>query len=161
MHSLPIASFRFYVDLDRTHSPEQEGLWSDAALISRMLDDAEWPILFQEMVAAMNDRGRPPTSLEVEIDETRARIALAQFKRARWARAVRLGGTHGWVWNDRGLSDDDWRDRYDVRTEFEPPIGIIRFSAPDAAMMEFGSLAPFEPIKPHKPHKPHSSQEAS
>lgn len=161
MHDLPIASFRFYVDLDRTLSPEQEGLWSDAALISRMLDDAEWPILFQEMSAAMNDRGRPPTSLEAKIDETRARIALAQFKRAGWVRVVRLGRINGWVWNDRRLSNDDWRARYNARSEGAPQFPIIRLSAPEAAMMEFGALAPFKPSDPIKPHKPHSSQEDS
>ncbi|HRO33053.1 MAG TPA: recombinase family protein [Brevundimonas sp.] len=161
MHDLPIASFRFYVDLDRTLSPGQEGLWSDAALISRMLDDAEWPILFQEMVVAMNDRSRPPTATEAEIDETRARIALAQFKRTGWARAVRLGGTHGWVWKDRGMTDDQWRARYDARTEFGTSPVIIRLSAPEAGMMEFGVLAPFEPSDPIKPHQHQSSQETS
>lgn len=145
MHDLPIASFRFYVDLDRSLSVEQEGLWRDVALISRMLDDAEWPVLFQEMVAAMNDRGRDADREEVEIDETRARIALAQFRRSKWARAVRLGGTHGWVWSERPLSDDQWRARYQVRDEFRAPMAVIRLSAPEASVMELGAnLEPLE-----------------
>jgi DNA invertase Pin-like site-specific DNA recombinase len=144
MHGLPVASFRFYVDLDRNMSADQEGLWRDAAVISRMLDDADWPIPFQEMVEAINDRGRPTDRQEAEVDERRAKVALAQFRRREWVRAVRLGSSHGWVWMERHLSDDQWRARYEARDLFDPPIAIIRLSAPEADMVELG--ANLEPL---------------
>jgi DNA invertase Pin-like site-specific DNA recombinase len=139
MHGLPIATFRFTVDLDRTQSPEQEGVWRDAALIGRLLDDAGWPVSFREMIDAVNDRGRPTDAGEAEIDETRARIALAQFRRDGWVRSIVLGlHERGWVWNDRDVSDDEWREEYARRAEIDPPIGIIRLGAPDAAVIVIG-----------------------
>ena len=147
MHDLPIATFQFYVDLDRTLSAEQEGLWRDVAVIGRLLDDADWPVLYQEMIDAMNDSGRPTDAREREIDETRARIALAQLRRDKWARAVRIAKTHGWVWDDRDISDDEWRDRHERRQAAAEPIdgalasgsiGVIRLSAPEAHVVVIG-----------------------
>jgi site-specific DNA recombinase len=136
IHDLRVATFQFYVDLYRPETPEEEQLRRDVGLIGRMLDDADWPILFQEMIDALNDRGRMPDEAEREVDETRARIALAQYKRGKWVRAVRLSNTHGWVWTDRQMTDLEWRDRYERRSEFTPPIGIIRLSAPEAAVVQ-------------------------
>jgi DNA invertase Pin-like site-specific DNA recombinase len=149
MHDLSVATFKFYVDLDRSLSPEQEGLWRDAAIIARMLDDADWPIQFQEMVEAMNDRGRETTTLERETDETRARIALAQFRREDWVRSIHIGGqTRGWIWSERNLSDDEWRERFRRHTEEPAPpeegvrasgqIGVIRMSGPEAHVVVVG-----------------------
>ena len=149
VHGLPIATFRFYVDLDRTVSPEQEGLWRDAAVLGRLLDDADWPVTFAEMIAALNDRDRKTTALEDEVDETRARIALAQFRRDGWVRSVRLGRTdRGWVWDERDISDDEWRERYEQRVHAVPvlgdgihatgTIGIVRLSGPEAHVITIG-----------------------
>lgn len=153
VHDLPIATFRFWVELDRTLSPEQEGLWRDAAVLGRMLDDADWPVTPSEMVEALNDRGRQPTALELEIDETRARIALAQFRRNDWVRSVRLGGAdRGWVWNDRAITDNQWRVRYynglkiaKAAADSEHAsgsLGVIRLGAPDADVVVIGPRKP-------------------
>lgn len=149
VHDLPIATFRFWVELDRALSPEQEGLWRDAAVVGDLLDDADRPITFKDMIAALNDRDRRTTRLEDEIDETRARIALAQFRRDGWVRSVRLDGTdRGWVWDDRDITDDQWRARYDHRSNVEPTapgkgqgsgsIGVIRLSGPEAGVLVIG-----------------------
>lgn len=149
VHDLPIATFCFWVELDRTLSPEQEGLWRDAAIVGRMLDDADWPTTFQEMIAALNDRGRETNKLENDIDETRARIALAQFKRDGWVRSVRLDGAkRGWVWDDRDVTDNQWRVRYYQRPKVLPtardggqasgPTGVIRLSGPEPDVMIIG-----------------------
>lgn len=149
VHDLPIATFRFWVDLDRTLSPEQEGLWRDAAVLGRMLDDADWPVSPEAMVEALNDRGREATALEREIDETRARIALAQFRRDGWVRSVRLDGTNrGWVWDDLDSTDNQWRVRYYKRPKVLPTnpdggqasgsIGVIRLSGPEPDVMIIG-----------------------
>ena len=139
VHQLPVATFRMYVDLDRTLSPEQEGLWADAAVVGRMLDDADWPVTFEEMIATFNDRGREPTALEREFDETRARVALAQFRRDDWVRSVRLGQTlRGWVWDDRDVSDAEWVERYERRDELKTPVAVVRVSAPEASVVVIG-----------------------
>lgn len=147
VHDLPIATFRFYVDLDRTLSPEQEGLWGDVAVIGRLLDDADRPVFYQEMVEALNDRCRPVHVDELKVDDTRARLALAQLRRDKWARALRIGGTHGWVWSDQDITDDEWRARHDRSLMPREPvdgaqasgcIGIIRLSAPDAHVVVIG-----------------------
>lgn len=147
MHDLPIATFRFVVILDRSLSIEQEGLWQDVACIGRLLDDADRPVFYQEMIQAMNDRGRPVDAAEAEVDETRARIALAQLRRDKWARAIRLGGTHGWVWSDRSISDAEWRERYEKSLIAPEPIdgvsasgsiGVIRISEPEAGVVLIG-----------------------
>jgi hypothetical protein len=149
VHDLPVAMFSFYVDLDRTQSPEQEGVWRDAAIVGRLLDDADWPVRFSEMIEAFNDRGREPTALEREADETRARIALAQFRRDDWVRSIWLGQhDRGWVWDERDISDDQWRARHEHRNRGTPhlgegvhisaAIGILRLSAPDAHVITIG-----------------------
>ncbi len=149
VHDLPIATFRFWIDLDQALSVEQEGVWRDAAVIGRLLDDADWPVTFKEMIAAMNDRRRDATDLERDIDETRARIALAQFRRDDWVRSVRLDGTNrGWVWDDREITDREWLNRYYSRNagELSRPqdgkavgsLGVIRLSGPEGGVTLVG-----------------------
>lgn len=141
VHDLPIATFRFYVDLDPPQSVDQQGVWRDATIIARMLDDADCPVLFQDMVDAFNDRGRGASATERDVDESRARIALAQFRRGRWARSVRLGKTHGWVWNVRDISDDEWWARYEARGKTKPPVGVVRLEPPQAYVVVIGAEA--------------------
>jgi hypothetical protein len=156
VHSLPVAAFWFYVDLDRRLSPDQEGLWCDAAIIGRMLDDADRPVTFREMIASLNDRARDTTPDELATDEDRARIALAQFKRDKWVRSVRLAQhDRDWVWNDRAISDDVWRERFEqdrvavatavAGVQTSGPIGRVGLSPPGAHVVVIGprpSLAP-------------------
>jgi DNA invertase Pin-like site-specific DNA recombinase len=149
VHDLPIATFQFYIDLAPTRSPEQEGAWRDTGVIGRLLDDADWPVTFREMIAALDERDREATALEAEIDENRARIALAQFRRDNWVRSVRLDGTdRGWVWSGRDISDAQWLARYHHRRRVvamlkgqgraEGAIGIVRLSAPEAHVVTIG-----------------------
>ena len=150
MHDLPIATFEFYVDLFQPQTPEEQQLWRDVALIGRMLDDADWPILFSEMIDAMNDREDEPSPEQREAYETRARIALAQYRRGKWVKAIRIGGTHGWVWSERSLTDNEWRIRFNRRASANPsvagraetgmtvsaPIGVVRLGGPEAAVVK-------------------------
>lgn len=135
MHDLPLATFYLYVDLFQPKTPEEQQLWRDVALIGRMLDDADRPILFSEMIDAMNDAEVELSPEQREAHETRARIALAQYRRGEWAKAIRIGRTHGWVWAEREITDDEWRERFDKRSAATGPIGIIRLGAPDAAVV--------------------------
>lgn len=142
MHDLPIATFEFYVDLFQPQTPEEKQQWRDVALIGRMLDDADWPILFSEMIDAMNDREVEPSPVQRDADERRARIALAQYRRGKWVRAIRLGTGRewGWVWADREIRDNEWRVRFNKRNSTPRPIGIIRLGAPEAAVIKISHL---------------------
>ncbi|MDO1559511.1 recombinase family protein [Brevundimonas sp. 2R-24] len=158
VHNLPIATFWFYVDLFQPQTPEEEQLWRDVALIGRMLDDADWPILFREMVAAVNDRGREPDEAELESDQARVRLGLAQYRRGKWVRSIRLSDANdwGWVWADRPLKDHEWRVRHKRRTASGPtavgdaetgvtvaaPLGVIRLGGPEAAVMQIRRSTP-------------------
>jgi hypothetical protein len=123
-----------------------------------MLDDADWPILTREMVAAVNDRGRQPDEAELEADQARVRLALAQYRRGKWVRSIHLaeGQDRGWVWADRPLKDHEWRLRYKRRTSVGPtvvgdaeagvsvsaPLGVIRLGGPEAAVMQIQRRTP-------------------
>lgn len=151
VHDLPIAMFWFYVDLFQPRTTEEQQVWRDAGVIGRMLDDADRPLLFSEMIAAMSDRNREPTAEEAEADETRARIGLAQYRRGKWAKAIRIAGTHGWVWSDRDVTDAEWRTRFDQSVDgrvpnvhdqdgagvsCSAPVGVIRMGAPEGAVIK-------------------------
>jgi len=149
VHDLSIATFEYYVDLDRLLSPREQAVWRDAEVIAKMLDVADWPVLFREMIEAMNERGREPTPLEREADETRARIALAKFRHDDWVHGVHLGRYEwGWVWSARKLTDDQWRERFRRSSEKLPPpeegvratgqIGVISLSGPEAYVVTIG-----------------------
>jgi site-specific DNA recombinase len=143
LHDHPIATFRYYVDITK-QSEEEVQILRDVAIISRMLDDADWPVLRQEMAAAFDDG-----QYDAEGNKTRLRLALAYLRRFSLAKAIRLGITHGWVWTDRDCTDEQWRQRYEGGAEVpEPapgvtsasgPIGVIRLSGPEAAVVTVGS----------------------
>jgi len=85
-----------------------------------------------------------------DADEARARIALAQYRRGKWVRAIRIGDTHGWVWSERSLTDNEWRIRFNRRASGRPtvfksaengvtvsaPVGVIRLKGPEAAVIK-------------------------
>lgn len=141
VHNLPVAAFSFYVDVQPEKTKEDQVHWDDADTIAMLLDDADRPLLFQELIDAMNDRGREPSDAERAADEDRARIALGRFKRTKWVRAVRIGKTHGWVWSPRRITDDEWRERYENRERPIQPIGVVRVTPPEATVIQLSPAA--------------------
>ena len=128
----PIATFRYYVDMTREISAEQEGIYADMAVVARLFEDSNYPIFFKDMVAALNDLRREPTDREREVLERRARIARAGLRRNKWIRTIGLGAEASWVWSERGISDDEWLRRLRHPGDLGPSIGLIRVTAPEA-----------------------------
>ena len=143
MQDPPIAKFRFYIDITREMSGGRNEVWADMAILAQLLDDAEYPVLRETIIDALNDRNRPPTSEEATMDERRARLAIGQMQRDDWIRRVQLNAKNvGWVWNDRTYSDDEWRARFNRRSEFHPPIGVVRIGVPEAHVVTVAGGAP-------------------
>lgn len=111
-----------------------------------MLDDADRPLIFEEMIAAFNDAGCDATEAELAVAEDRVRIGLAQFRREKWVRSVRLGQhVKGWIRDHRATSDEEWCVRYErhlasiaaagaaeplSRTLMTPPNGNVVVTGP-------------------------------
>lgn len=132
VQGLPTATFRYYVDLDRRLSDEQEGVYADQATLARLLEEADFPVHRSELRAALNDLGREPTSEEAEVLERRLQFALRSLQRNDWVRTVGQGAEARWVWNGRRISDVEWLNRLRNPETFTPPIGVFRVTPPEA-----------------------------
>lgn len=133
VHDHPTLIFRYYVDVHGV-SGRVQASWEDVAAISRLLDDADRPILKREMeqaVAALGER-------EGQSLDDRTRLALAQLRRDGWARALRVGGTHGWVWADRQINDEEWVRRFAVHEKVSRAHVVVRVVAPEASVVVVG-----------------------
>lgn len=133
--------FRYYVDITRKESETVGGVYADVAVFSRLLDDAEAPVARQEIVNALHGAGAggDPTADELAALRLRADNAVTHLVRAGLIRSLMVWfGYKGWVWNDRDITDEEWISR-GKQPRSEPPIGILRVSAPEAFVVVIGS----------------------
>ena len=138
VQGLPTLTFRYYVDLDRRLSDQQEGVYADQAVLARLLEEADLPAHYRDLVAALNDLGREPTPAEIALLERRADFAMRSLRRNEWVRSVGQGAEARWVWEGRGLSDEAWLDRLRHPEAFTPPVGIVGISPPEAYVVVIG-----------------------
>ena len=129
MQGPPSRSYRFYMDVLAAQLPAQAQIAADAAVIGRLLDDADAPVLRSAMRAAVDEAATSVGESPEDVDR-RARSALASLRRSGWVRRIRLANLSGYVWSDRDLSDAEWQDRHRRREEYKEPISIIRMQAP-------------------------------
>lgn len=129
---LPTVTFRYYVDVTKKNSATVEGLYSDVAVFSRLLDDAYIPVGTSALMDALRDPGDDPSPAELHIIDLRARRAIAHLNNAGAIRSVRLADAAGWVWADLAISDEQLRERARQPRQPAAPIGIVRMGAPEA-----------------------------
>lgn len=132
--------FRFYVDLDRRLSPEQEGVFADQAAVARLLEDAEAPLHYRQLVQTLADPDCELTAEAVSLLERRVDFAMRYLKRNELVRSVGKGAEATWVWNGAGLSDEEWLRH--LRTRFVPSFPRVRVTPPEAYVVVI------EPPKP-------------
>lgn len=110
----------------------------DLPVIARLLDEADVPISMDKMAKALGDAG-PPTGPDADRSpDQRARNAVAHLQSQGFTRCVNLRGpATGYVWNDRGFSDTEWKARI-----ADPPmtqtIPVMRISPPEAVVVVVG-----------------------
>jgi hypothetical protein len=127
VHDLPIATFRYYVDIPEEMTAEERQVRADLIILRQLLDNTGHPVLYRAMVEAVNAQKAGADLPATEDDERRSRLALAYLKRRGLVRMVRLGRMGGWVWNGT-VSDDECRRRFDQRHEIPDPMPVIRLS---------------------------------
>lgn len=108
---------------------------ADLPIIARLLDEADVPVSMQKIAKGLGDAG-PTTGHDADRSpDQRARNAVAYLQAQGFTRCVNMRGpATGYVWNDRGLSDAEWKARI-----AEPPmtqtIPVMRISPPEAVVV--------------------------
>ncbi|MEH6699933.1 MAG: recombinase family protein [Brevundimonas sp.] len=115
---------------------------ADLPIVARLLDEADVPVSMVAMVKALGDAG-PTTGPDADrTPDQRARNAVAYLQTQGFTRCVNMRGPDtGYVWNDRGISDAEWKARI-----AEPPmtqtIPVMRAIPPEAVVVVVGPPAP-------------------
>lgn len=139
---LPNVAFSYYVDIANKETETVGGTFADVAVFSRLLDDADAPVARQDIVDRLREAGRDPTDEELASLRRRADNAITYLVRAGLIRSLMVGfGCKGWVWNDRGITDEEWVIR-GKQPRPDPPIGILRMSAPEGFVVVIGPPDP-------------------
>lgn len=154
-------SFTFVIPWE---NPRLDQVRADLPVIARLLDHADVPVSMDAFVTALIDQ--PPLEKFVPIEVTEngeVRIVLVQeaapvnarlgaMKRVRNAVGYLLDrhfirgintrtSASGYVWNDRGISDEAWMARIANRPMTQT-IPVIRLSAPTAIPVVVGPRPP-------------------
>ncbi len=111
---------------------------ADLPTLARLLDEADVPVSMAKMAEALAQAGPTEGPDKDRTAEQRARNAVAYLQTEGFTRCVNMRGpATGYVWNDRGISDADWKARI-----AEPPmtqtIPVMRLSAPEAVAVVVG-----------------------
>ncbi len=111
---------------------------ADLPIIGRLLDEADVPVSMVAMAKALGDAGTTTGPDADRTPEQRARNAVAYLQTQGFTRCVNMRGSDtGYVWNDRGISDAQWKARI-----AEPPmaqtIPAMRISPPEAVVVVVG-----------------------
>lgn len=85
---------------------------ADLPILARLLDEADVPVSMDRMARALGEAG-PTTGPDTDRSpDQRARNAVSYLQEQGFTRCVNMRSPDtGYVWNDRGLSDDDWKAR--------------------------------------------------
>ncbi|WP_169802105.1 recombinase family protein [Brevundimonas vesicularis] len=111
---------------------------ADLPILARLLDEADVPVPMDRMARALGEAG-PTTGPDTDRSpDQRARNAVGYLQEQGLIRCINMRSPDtGYVWNDRGLSDDDWKARI-----AQPPmiqtIPVMRLSAPEAVVVVVG-----------------------
>lgn len=111
---------------------------ADLPIISRLLDEADVPVSMVAMAKALGHAG-PTTGPDGDrTREQRARNAVSYLQEWGFTRCINMRSpATGYVWNDRGISDAEWKARV-----AEPPttqtIPAMRISPPEAVVVVVG-----------------------
>lgn len=108
---------------------------ADLPIMARLLDEADVPVSMAAMVKALDDAG-PTTGPDADRSpEQRARNAVAYLQAQGFTRCVNMRGpATGYVWNDRGLSDAEWKARI-TKPPMTKTIPVMRISPPEAVVV--------------------------
>lgn len=88
------------------------------------------------LALALQGAGSLPTSDQLISLRLRADNAITHFIEMGRIRRIGDDTRTGWVWSDREISDEEWLRRAGAPPE--PPISIVRFSAPEACVVVIG-----------------------
>ena len=111
---------------------------ADLPIIARLLDEADVPVSMELMAKTLSDAG-PTASPDAERSpDQRARNSVSYLQSQGFTRCINMRSSDtGYVWNDRGLSDDAWKARI-----AEPPmtktIPAMRVIPPEAVVVVVG-----------------------
>lgn len=120
--------------------PRAPTMKADDDIIARLLDVADVPVSVKTMEEAM--KATTEEGAEECNAKRRVRNALARLVSEGLARTVKWRGTGaGYVWNHRGISDQQWKERV-----LSPPMTMalpsIGLGAPDAVPVIVGRRCP-------------------
>lgn len=112
---------------------------ADLPIIARLLDEADVPVSMERMAKALGDAGPTSGPDADRSPDQRARNAVSYLQTQGFTRCINMRSPDtGYVWNDRGLSDAQWKARI-----AEPPltqtIPVMRISPPEAVVVVVGA----------------------
>ncbi len=108
---------------------------ADLPIIARLLDEADVPVSMEAMAQALRDAGPTAGPDADRSPDQRARNAVSYLQTWGFTRCINMRNPDtGYVWNDRGLSDDEWQARI-----AEPPmtrtIPVLRIIPPEVVVV--------------------------
>jgi DNA invertase Pin-like site-specific DNA recombinase len=111
---------------------------ADMPILSKLLDEADVPVTFDAFVAALKGAGAASGGDYARSPQQRARNAVAYLQAQGFTRCINMRSVStGYVWNDRGLSDDEWKARI-ANPPMTQTIPAIRIGAPEATVVVIG-----------------------
>jgi len=144
--------FSFRVEFEDTRLAQVR---LDLPLLARALDDADVPVTKQAFLRLLAGEAGPERSFqgllpyanserlfspnEAASLEERLRRALEYLKATGLARSVRANPERtGWVWNDRSLTDAEWKARAERKPVDGYRLPVLRLVPPEANVVVMG-----------------------
>ena len=134
-NAIDVWSFSYVLEW---RDPRLATVRADLPIISRLLDEADVPVSMDSMAQALAEAG-PTTGPDTERSpDQRARNAVSYLQEQGFTRCINMRSPDtGYVWNDRGLSDADWKARI-AQPPMTQTIPVIRLSPPEAVVVVVG-----------------------
>lgn len=132
----PNVAFKYYVEITDRETETVGGRFADIAVFNRLLDDADAPVARATLALALHEGPGFPTGAQLKSLRLRADNAMTHLIEMDRIRAIGEGPRKGWVWSDRDINDEERLRR--AKDPPEPPIAIVRMSAPEAFVVVIG-----------------------
>lgn len=111
---------------------------ADLPTLARLLDEADVPVSMTKMAEALGDAGTTTGPDADRSPERRAVNAVTYLQTRGFTRCVNMKGpATGYVWNERGLSDAEWKARI-VEPPMTQTMPVMRISPPEAVVVVVG-----------------------
>ena len=111
---------------------------ADLPIIAHLLDHADKPVSMERMAEAL---GEACPTIGIDTDRSpdqRARNAVSYLQEQGYTRCINMRTSDtGYVWNERGLTDAEWKARI-AQPPMTKSIPPIRVSAPEAVIVVVG-----------------------